>query len=256
MGFRIAAFYRFVPLPSCRQLQAPLRALCVAQGVRGTVLLAEEGINGTLAGTPEAIEAVFAWLGAVPGLEGLRYQPSEADYLPFDRLKIRLKAEIVALKAPADPRARVGEYVAPEDWNALISDPDVVVIDTRNHQEVALGTFQGAIDPQTASFGEFPAFVAAAGLDPERPVAMFCTGGIRCEKATSYLLSRGFKRVYHLQGGILSYLRQIPPEDSLWQGECFIFDQRHALDHQLRPRYVDPEEARKHLHDGWAVGQD
>jgi UPF0176 protein len=246
MSFRVAAFYRFTPLPDHRALQQPLKARCIELGILGTILLAEEGINGTICGSEEAIAAIFAWLHADPRLADLRYQPSTVDYPPFERMKVRLKAEIVALRAPADPTRQVGEYVDPADWNAVISDPDVVVIDTRNHQEIVLGTFQGAVDPQTTSFSELPAFVES-NLDPSRPVAMFCTGGIRCEKATSYLLSRGFSRVMHLRGGILGYLAQIPREESLWRGECFIFDQRGALDHDLAPHFSDKETALANL---------
>lgn len=251
MSILVAAFYRFVPLSDPAALQVPLRDLCEANDVLGTVLLATEGINGTIAGRPEDIEAVFGWLRATPGLENLQYQPSFAQFRPFDRMKVRLKAEIVALKTDADPLAVVGEYVEPEDWNALITRPDVVVVDTRNTHEVAMGTFVGAVDPKTATFGEFPEFVDQQ-LDPDQPIAMFCTGGIRCEKATSYLRAKGFSRVYHLKGGILSYLARVPESDSQWQGDCFIFDQRQALDHQLQPRFADAEEARAHLSEGWA----
>ncbi len=251
MSIRIAAFYRFTPLPDFRELQPNLKALCVEHGILGSILLAEEGINGTICGTPDAIEAVFTWLRTDARLAGLTYQPTEADYPPFEHLKVRLKAEIVTLRTPADPLEQVGEYIDPTDWNAVISDPEVVVIDTRNHHEITLGSFQGAVDPQTRSFSGFPKFVED-NLDPSQPVAMFCTGGIRCEKATSYLLSRGFTRVMHLKGGILSYLKQIPREESMWEGECFIFDQRHALDHDLAPRYADKSTALEHIGDGWA----
>lgn len=250
MSIRIAAFYRFTPLSDSHALQPRLKAVCVEHGILGSILLAEEGINGTICGTPAAIASVFAWLRADARFADLTYQSTEADYPPFEHLKVRLKAEIVTLRTPADPLAQVGEYIEPADWNAVISDPDVVVIDTRNHHEITLGTFQGAIDPQTRAFSDFPAFVD--GLDPSQPVAMFCTGGIRCEKATSYLLARGFDRVMHLKGGILSYLKQVPQESSMWEGECFIFDQRRALDHDLAPRYADKPTALHHIGDGWA----
>jgi len=245
----IAAFYRFVPFRDADSLRPGIRAVCEAEGIRGTVLVSPEGINGTVAGSEAGIGRLFAHLRSLPGLEGLRFQPTQAGYVPFMKLRVRLKREVVTLRQPADPNEQVGEYVGPERWNALLDDPDVVVIDTRNSHEVELGSFPGAIDPGTRSFGQFPEF--ADTLDPKRPVAMFCTGGIRCEKATSYLLRRGFDRVYHLEGGILRYLRDTPAEDNRWQGECFIFDQRFALDAQLNPRYGDPEQGRVHLRDGW-----
>jgi len=249
MSTLIAAFYRFVPLTDPDGLRPAIRALCESEGVRGTVLLAPEGINGTVAGPASGIHRLFAHLRSIPGLDGLDFQPTQADYLPFEKLKVRLKREIVTLRQQADPLEQVGEYVDPDRWNALLDDPEVMVIDTRNSHEIELGSFPGAVDPGTRSFGEFPDFVDT--LDPARPVAMFCTGGIRCEKATSYLLSRGFSKVYHLEGGILRYLRDTSGEDNKWQGECFIFDQRFALDAQLRPRYAGPDEGRAHLRDGW-----
>lgn len=251
MPILVAAFYRFAPVPDPAALQAPLRAVCHENDVLGTILVAAEGINGTISGTPAAIDTVFAWLRRLPGFESLDHQPTYADFQPFDRLKVRVKREIVTLRAPADPTATVGEYVDPATWNQLLDDPEVVVVDTRNSHEIAVGTFPGALDPGTRTFGEFPAW-ADAHLRPDQPVAMFCTGGIRCEKATSYLRSRGFTRVYHLQGGILTYLRDTPPAEKRWQGECFIFDQRFALDAELKPRYTDQAEARAHLSDGWA----
>jgi UPF0176 protein len=193
---------------------------------------------------------LFTWLQGDPRLARLTFQPTRSPYPPFQRLRVRLKAEIVSLRASADPLAQVGEYIEPDDWNAVISDPGVVVIDTRNHHEIALGTFEGAQDPSTDAFSDFPAYVEQH-LDPDQPVAMFCTGGIRCEKATSYLLARGFTRVMHLKGGILNYLKQVPREASMWQGECFIFDQRHALDHDLEPRYTEKAVALQHLSEGW-----
>jgi len=250
MPFLIAAFYRFAPIADPTAFRDPLHAVCAKHGILGSILVATEGVNGTISGTEEGIQAVFAHLRSCPGFEAVDYQPTYADFQPFNRLKVRLKREIVTIRVPADPNERVGEYVDPATWNKLLDDPEVVVVDTRNSHEFDVGTFPGAIDPGTRSFGEFPAW-ADANLDPEQPVAMFCTGGIRCEKATSYLLSKGFKRVYHLEGGILTYLRDTPPEEKRWEGECFIFDQRYALDANLQPRYSEQAEARQHLSDGW-----
>jgi UPF0176 protein len=237
--FKVAALYQFAPLPDFRELREPLRALCAGLAVRGTILLAHEGINGTVAGTADAIEALVRELRDGPlfggRLDNLELKFSQAAAMPFARLKVRLKKEIVTLGDPAvDPTRTVGTYVDPQDWNALIASADTLVIDTRNQFEVAMGTFDGAVDPQLASFGEFKDFVAER-LDPEKhkKIAMFCTGGIRCEKASSYLLSRGFKEVYHLKGGILKYLEGIPESESRWQGECFVFDDRIALGHGL-----------------------
>jgi len=237
--FKVAALYQFAPLPDFRELREPLRALCAGLAIRGTILLAHEGINGTVAGTADAIEALVRELRDGPlfggRLDNLELKFSQAAAMPFARLKVRLKKEIVTLGDPAvDPTRTVGTYVETRDWNALIASPDTLVIDTRNRFEVAMGTFDGAVDPQLASFGEFKDFVAER-LDPEKhkKIAMFCTGGIRCEKASSYLLSRGFKEVYHLKGGILKYLEGIPESESRWQGECFVFDDRIALGHGL-----------------------
>jgi UPF0176 protein len=236
---KVAALYQFAPLPDFRELREPLRALCAGLAIRGTILLAHEGINGTVAGTADAIEALVRELRDGPlfggRLDNLELKFSQAAAMPFARLKVRLKKEIVTLGDPAvDPTRTVGTYVDPQDWNALIASADTLVIDTRNQFEVAMGTFDGAVDPQLASFGEFKDFVAER-LDPEKhkKIAMFCTGGIRCEKASSYLLSRGFKEVYHLKGGILKYLEGIPESESRWQGECFVFDDRIALGHGL-----------------------
>jgi UPF0176 protein len=233
--FDVAAFYKFVALPDPAALQGPLRELCTRNGVKGVLLLAREGINGTLAGPPDGLHAVLAGIRAHPEFTDLTHKASHAETMPFLRLKVRLKAEIVALGEPeVNPCAQVGTYVEPRDWNALISDPDVLVIDTRNHFEVELGTFEGAVDPGTAKFSDFPAFVRE-GLDPDRhrKIAMFCTGGIRCEKASSLLLRQGFNEVFHLKGGILNYLEKVPAENSLWQGGCFVFDERVALGHGL-----------------------
>lgn len=231
----VAALYHFARLDDHADLQAPLKALCEARGIRGTLLLAREGVNGTISGTRAGIDAVLAWLRADARLAGLEHKESFSDRHPFLRLKIKLKQEIVTLGVPfVDPNEVVGTYVAPQDWNALISDPEVVVIDTRNDYEVAIGSFQGAIDPRTRSFREFPRYVAEH-LDPakHRKVAMFCTGGIRCEKSTAFLKAEGIEDVYHLQGGILKYLETVPAEESLWEGECFVFDQRVTVRHGL-----------------------
>jgi UPF0176 protein len=231
----VATFYKFVRLPDFTEKRLSLLSYCQAQGIRGTILLAAEGINGTIAGSRQAIDAVLLWLASDPRLADLEFKESLADKMPFDRLKVRLKQEIVTLGHPeADPIQQVGTYVEPKDWNALISDPEVTVIDTRNTYEVEIGTFKGAQNPATASFREFPAYVQTH-LDPQihRKVAMFCTGGIRCEKASAFLLSQGFPEVYHLKGGILKYLEEVPAEDSLWQGECFVFDQRVAVQQGL-----------------------
>src|SRR6201996_1385797 len=242
MSLKVAALYQFAALPDFRELREPLRALCAGLGLKGSILLAAEGINGTVAGPDEGIDALVAELqqGALFGnrLDHLELKFSRADAMPFGRMKVRLKKEIVTLGTPkADPTRQVGTYVDPADWNALIASPDMVVIDTRNAFEVAAGTFEGAIDPSIASFGQFKQF-AARHLDParDRRIAMFCTGGIRCEKASSYLLAQGFAEVYHLKGGILNYLEHVAERDSRWRGECFVFDERVALGHGLRER--------------------
>ncbi len=245
MPFAVATFYQFTALPDFRELREPLRAICAELKLKGSVLLAHEGINGTLAGDAAAITALINELqrGALfdGRLDNLELKFSDASAMPFQRLKIRLKKEIVTLgDTQADPTRKVGVYVDPADWNALISAPDTLVIDTRNAFEVALGTFEGAVDPGIKSFGQFKDF-AARHLDPgrHRKVAMFCTGGIRCEKASAYLLSRGFAEVYHLKGGILRYLEGVPEAESRWRGECFVFDDRVALGHGLRQRPME-----------------
>jgi UPF0176 protein len=242
MDCRVAAFYQFAALLDFRELREPLRALCAALGLKGSVLLAHEGINGTLAGSDEAIAALVEALqhGTLFGgrLDRLELKYSTARTMPFRRLKVRLKKEIVTLgEASVDPTRQVGAYVDAINWNALISDPDTLVLDTRNAFEVAMGTFEGAIDPKIRSFGEFKDFTARE-LDPatHRRIAMFCTGGIRCEKASAYLLARGFAEVFHLKGGILRYLEGVPENQSRWRGECFVFDERVALGHGLRER--------------------
>jgi UPF0176 protein len=243
MPFKVAAFYQFVSLPDYRQLREPLRAFCADLGLRGSVLLASEGINGTLAGSEDGIAVLVDELrqGKLFGsrLDNLQLNFSKADAMPFGRMKVRLKKEIVTLGGDrtADPLLQVGIYVEPSDWNALIGSPDTLVIDTRNAFEVAMGTFEGAVDPGIASFGQFRDFVAER-LDParHRKIAMFCTGGIRCEKASALLLAQDLAEVYHLKGGILKYLEEVPKPESRWRGECFVFDERVALDHGLRER--------------------
>jgi UPF0176 protein len=239
MPLKVAAFYQFAALPDFRELREPLRAICAGLGLKGSVLLAQEGINGTVAGSTEGIDALIAELqrGALFGrrFDNLELKFSQSLEMPFQRMKIRLKKEIVTLGAAVDPTRQVGTYVEPDDWNALIAAPDTLVIDTRNAFEVAMGTFEGAVDPDIKSFGQFKEF-AAQKLDPakHRKIAMFCTGGIRCEKASAYLLAQGFGEVYHLKGGILRYLEGVPEAQSRWRGECFVFDERVALGHGLR----------------------
>jgi UPF0176 protein len=247
MPYKVAAFYQFAALPDFRELREPLRAICADLKLKGSVLLALEGINGTLAGSADAIGGLIHELrdGALFGgrLGDLELKFSQARAMPFQRLKIRLKKEIVTLgDTETDPTREVGIYVDAADWNALIATPDMLVIDTRNAFEVAMGTFAGALDPGIKSFGQFKDF-AARNLDPakHRRVAMFCTGGIRCEKASAYLLSRGFAEVYHLKGGILSYLEAVPEAESRWRGECFVFDDRIALGHGLRERRMEQD---------------
>jgi UPF0176 protein len=245
MPYQVAAFYQFAALPDFRELREPLRAACAGLGLKGSVLLAHEGINGTLAGSADAVGQLIQALrnGDLFGgrLDHLELKFSTASAMPFQRLKIRLKKEIVTLgDISADPTRQVGIYVEPADWNALIAAPDMLLIDTRNAFEVAMGTFSGAVDPGIRSFGQFKDF-AARQLDPvkHRKIAMFCTGGIRCEKASAYLLSRGFAEVYHLKGGILKYLEGVPEAESRWRGECFVFDERVALGHGLRERAME-----------------
>lgn len=237
----VAALYQFTPFADHAALRAPLLEQCRRHGVKGTLLLAHEGINGTIAGSDAGIAAVLAHIRSLPGCAALEAKFSRAAAMPFHRMKVRLKAEVVTMGQPGiDPLAAVGTYVPPADWNALITDPETIVIDTRNDYEVAIGTFQGAIDPQTTSFRDFPAWFRARrdallGPGKARRVAMFCTGGIRCEKSTAFLKAEGVKDVYHLQGGILKYLEEVPEEQSLWQGECFVFDQRVSVGHGLVP---------------------
>lgn len=231
----VAALYHFARLADPAARQGPLLDLCRAQGLCGTLLLAPEGVNGTIAGPRAGILAVLDHIRAWPGFAGLDWKESAADAPPFARMKVRLKAEIVTMGQPdMDPATTTGHYVAPRDWNALIAAPDVAVIDTRNDYEVQIGTFQGAVDPGTKSFRDFPAWwTDNAHRFQGKRIAMFCTGGIRCEKSTNYLISQGVDQVYHLQGGILKYLEDVPQKDSTWQGECFVFDQRVSLTHGL-----------------------
>ncbi|MEO8723443.1 MAG: rhodanese-related sulfurtransferase [Sphingobium sp.] len=235
----VAALYKFTPFKNCAEIRGALAPLCRELGIKGTLLLAREGINGTIAGTDAAIAQVLAGIRQLPGCETLEVKFSRAATLPFYRMKVRIKREIVTMGEPdIDPLASVGHYVAPEQWNALISDPETIVIDTRNDYEVAVGTFAGAIDPRTKSFSDFPAWFRAhreqlLGERKAPKIAMFCTGGIRCEKSTAFLKAEGLEDVYHLQGGILKYLETVPSAQSLWGGECFVFDQRVTVGHGL-----------------------
>ncbi|MBC7739306.1 MAG: rhodanese-related sulfurtransferase [Candidatus Saccharibacteria bacterium] len=233
----VAALYHFTRFPDPASLRQGLLDLCLMHGVKGSLLLAGEGINGTIAGPRDGIVAVLAHIRALPGCDGLDWKESTAETMPFGRMKVRIKAEIVTMgQADVDPVARVGHYVTPADWNALISAPDVAVIDTRNDYEVRIGSFAGAHDPGTHSFREFPAWWQAnKDRFQGKRIAMFCTGGIRCEKSTNYLLGQGVSDVFHLQGGILKYLEQVPATDSLWQGECFVLDDRVSVGHGLIP---------------------
>lgn len=241
LPIRVAALYRFAPFDDCATLQRDLAEACRAHGVRGTLLLAREGINGTIAGADAAIGHVLGTIRRLPGCADLDVREARAATMPFHRMKVRIKREIVTMAQPDIDRLRgVGHYVSPQDWNALIDRPDTILIDTRNRYEVALGSFAGAIDPQSNRFADFPAWFRAhrkeltAG-DTAPPIAMFCTGGIRCEKATAFLKAEGLDEVYHLQGGILSYLQAIPPEQSRWHGECFVFDERVSVTHGVQP---------------------
>ena len=234
--FTVAALYHFTRFDDPDALRAPLRDLCEEKDVRGSLLIAAEGINGTIAGPRAGIDAVLAHIRALPGCADLEWKESTAAEAPFARMKVRLKKEIVTMGVPGvDPKAKVGHYVRPEDWNALISAPDVAVIDTRNDYEIAIGTFEGAVDPETTTFREFPAWWQEnKDRFHNKRIAMFCTGGIRCEKSTNYLIEQGVEEVYHLKGGILQYLEDVPEEDSLWHGECFVFDERVSVGHGLK----------------------
>ncbi len=234
-GFLVAALYHFVAVPRFAELRPPLQALCEENGVRGTLLLAHEGINGTIAGPADGLRRVLAFLRSQPEFAALEHKESHAAEMPFLRMKVRLKKEIVTMGVEdIDPTRSVGTYVAPEDWNALISDPETIVIDTRNDYETAIGMFKGAVDPNTKTFREFPDWVREnTGLHNKPKIAMYCTGGIRCEKATAFMKEQGFDEVYHLKGGILKYLEEVPAEESLWEGACFVFDERVSVLHGL-----------------------
>ncbi|HUS52999.1 MAG TPA: rhodanese-related sulfurtransferase [Thermohalobaculum sp.] len=263
MSLTVAAFYQFTRFPEPASLQGPLAQAACGAGVKGTILLAPEGINGTIAGSRSGIDVVLAHIRTLPGCAALDWKESAATEQPFRRLKIRLKREIVSLGVPGvDPNTRVGTHIAATQWNAVLADPDTVVIDTRNDYETAIGSFKGAIDPGTTSFGAFPEWWAQnRDRFNGKRVAMFCTGGIRCEKASSYLLGQGVPEVLHLKGGILKYLEEVPPDQSRWQGECFVFDDRVAVGHGLTPgahtlchacgRPVGPQD---HTHPDYAQG--
>lgn len=239
--YLVAALYKFVALPDYRELQQPLLDRCLQHDILGTLLLADEGINGTISGTRENIDALLDWLRHDERFNGrfsdIEHKESFASEKPFQRMKVKLKQEIVTMGVPdVDPAEMAGTYIPPEQWNELITDPDVVVIDTRNDYEVGIGKFRNAINPETRSFREFPEWVKKQSVLREKPkVAMYCTGGIRCEKSTALLKSMGFENVFHLQGGILKYLETVPEKESLWEGECFVFDERVAVGHGLKP---------------------
>lgn len=231
----VCALYKFVTLKNYIELKEPLLACLLANEVRGTLLLAQEGINGTVAGSRAGIDAMLSWLAQQPGLDNIVSKESYDEAMPFYRTKVKLKKEIVTMGVEGiDPKEVVGTYVKPKDWNALISDPDVVLVDTRNDYEVQIGTFKHAVNPKTDTFREFPDYVEK-NMDPkkQKKVAMFCTGGIRCEKSTAYMKEQGFEEVYHLEGGILKYLEEVPKDDTLWEGDCFVFDNRVSVNHDL-----------------------
>ena len=237
----VCALYKFVTLEDYQKIKAPLLKFMLDQDLRGTLLLAHEGINGTIAGSRDAINALLTFLGNDPRLADVSYKESFVDDMPFLRTRVKLKKEIVTMGVEGiDPKRVVGTYVKPKDWNALISDPDVLLVDTRNDYEVQVGTFKHALNPNTESFREFPQYVKDK-LDPSKnkKIAMFCTGGIRCEKSTAYLKQQGFEEVYHLEGGILKYLEEVPEQESLWEGECFVFDERVTVNHSLQKGNYD-----------------
>ena len=234
--YLVASLYKFVSLPDYEELRITLRDVCESNGIRGTLLLAEEGINGTVAGSEKGVRELLSWLRAHPRFADLEHKESWSEEAPFQRLKVRLKREIVTLGVEGvDPTRTVGTYVDPKDWNRLIEDPEVLVIDTRNTYETDIGSFRDSTIPKTDDFRQFPSWFAEQGLPKDQKLAMYCTGGIRCEKATSFLKDKGFEEVYHLKGGILRYMETVAPRDSLWGGECFVFDDRVSVDHQLQP---------------------
>lgn len=237
----VCALYKFVTLNNYVELKEPLLACLTHNDVRGTLLLAQEGINGTVAGSRAGIDAMLAWLAQQPGLDNIVSKESYDEAMPFYRTKVKLKKEIVTMGIEGiNPKEVVGTYVKPKDWNALISDPDVVLVDTRNDYEVQIGTFKNAVNPKTDTFREFPDYVEK-NMDPkkQKKVAMFCTGGIRCEKSTAYMKEQGFEEVYHLEGGILKYLEDVPKDDTLWEGDCFVFDNRVSVNHDLEKGEYD-----------------
>tara|TARA_R110002073_G_scaffold20125_5_gene72632 strand:- start:327 stop:1256 length:930 start_codon:yes stop_codon:yes gene_type:complete len=239
--FVVCALYKFVCLPQYMEIQRPLQAKLIENQVKGTLLLAEEGVNGTISGSRAGIDSVLGWMATIPEFSAMEIKESMTNQLPFKRSKVKLKKEIVTMGVEGiDPKQVVGTYVTPHEWNDLINDPDVLLVDTRNQYEVAVGAFTNSINPRTTTFREFPQY-ASQHLDPSvhKKVAMYCTGGIRCEKSTAYLKKQGFEEVYHLQGGILKYLKEIPEEASLWQGECFVFDERVTVNHQLEKGSYD-----------------
>ena len=240
-NFLVAALYKFVKLPNYKLLQKPIDDVCNDNGIKGTLLLASEGINGTVAGTEKGIRTLLSYLRSTQEFKDLLHKESWAEEMPFLRMKVRLKKEIVTMGVPGtDPNKIVGSYVKPEDWNALISDPDVILVDTRNDYEVEIGTFKGAVDPKTTNFRDFPDWVKSNKELLKKPkVAMFCTGGIRCEKSTAYMKEQGYDDVYHLEGGILKYLEEIPKTESMWEGECFVFDNRISVKHGLEEGSYD-----------------
>lgn len=237
----VCALYKFVALPNYKQLRQPLLDVMLKHDVKGTLLLAKEGINGTVSAQRKGIDALLAWLSSQPNLNDIVTKESFDQNCPFYRTKVKLKKEIVTMGVEGiDPREVVGTYVKPQQWNELISSPDVVLVDTRNDYEIEIGTFENAVDPKTKTFREFPAW-AKENLNPNKhkKVAMFCTGGIRCEKSTAYMKEQGFEEVYHLEGGILKYLEEIPKEETMWKGECFVFDNRVAVNHDLEKGSYD-----------------
>ena len=237
----VCALYKFVRLENFTQLRQPLLETMESNGIKGTLLLAAEGINGTVAGFREGIDALLAWLDKQPGLDNIVHKESYDSEMPFYRTKVKLKKEIVTMGVEGiDPNRVVGSYVKPKDWNELISDPEVLLVDTRNDYEIQIGTFKNAINPKTETFREFPQYVKDhLDTGKHKKVAMFCTGGIRCEKSTAYLKEQGFDEVYHLEGGILKYLEEVPKEDTLWEGDCFVFDNRVAVNHDLQSGQYD-----------------